>query len=162
MLKHPVRLLFLFLCAAAFAVWGANAFFLQRPLAQVVDADARNDGIRVAVHYRYFVDPRSIVYNLQEVRAGATPEDVTRMLAQFASLKKDSTFSAVRLRWQGKDRFLLTGDGFRRLDPNASATLPPGLATPNGMRPDSFIAWHRAWYIDELTEKIRAAMEQAA
>lgn len=159
MLKRRARLLFFFLCAAALAVAAANAFLLQRPLEQV-----QKDGIEVAVHYRHYVDVRTLVFDVRELPAGTRPDDVTRVLLAFAGRMKDRSFSEVRLAYQGREKFLVHGDAFRNLGQHFGTEH---LYRLDGTRafagaPDDFIAWHRAWYRDELTEKIKAAMEQAA
>lgn len=169
MLKRRALFLIAFLCAAVFAIAGANYFFLQRLMAEVEQSDPRNAGIDVVVHYRHYVDIGTLVYDLKELPAGTRPDDIERILQQFASRLGERSFGEVRLAYAGHEKFLLTGDTFRDLGQRAETlrTLPNKLATLDGapaflgMR-DGATAWHRAWYIDALTEKIRAAMEQAA
>lgn len=138
-------------------------------MAQVEAGDPRNAGIDVVVHYRYFVDIGTLVYDLKEVTAGTRQDDVARVLQQFASRLEERSFSEVRLAYAGREKLLLPGAMFQALGQRADVlrTLPDSLTTLDGtpafrgMR-DGFTAWHRLWYIDELSEKIRATMEQAA
>lgn len=166
MVKRRAFFLLVFLCAAAAAsgIAGANVFFLQRRLNQVAQSDPRNAGIVVAVHYRHYVDAGTVVFDLKEVPAGTTPEDVTRVLLQFGDRIKDRSFDEIRLAYRGREKFMVRGNDFRNLGPRFDADKLHRLDGTRAFRgtPDDFIAWHRAWYRDALTEQIKAAMEQAA
>lgn len=164
MLKRRAFFLLVFLCAAALSIAGANFVFLQRLVNQVEQSDPRNAGIAVTVHYRHFVDIGTVIFDLKEVPAGTTPEDITRVLLQFADRLQDRSFDEIRLAYRGQEKFVVRGSDFQqpgaRFDTRKLYRLD-GTRAFRGM-PDDVTAWHRAWYIDALTEQIKAAMEQAA
>ncbi|MDQ2822203.1 MAG: hypothetical protein M3Y65_17730 [Pseudomonadota bacterium] len=164
MVKRRAFFLLVFLCAAASSIAGANFFFLQRLFNQVEQRDPRNAGIVVAVHYRHYVDVGTVVFDLQEVPAGTTPEEMTRVLLQFAHRLGGQSFAEVRLAYRGREKFMVRGNDFRNAGPRFGTDKLHRLDGTRAFRgtPDDFTAWHRAWYRDALTEQIRATMEQAA
>jgi hypothetical protein len=162
------------LAATALAVAGVNYVNLQRPLSQIAQDDPRNKGIEVFAHYKYFVVPGVLVYDLRAVAGTSSPMDVTRVLLQFAKQQQDSEFKSVELSYRGQEKFVLQGDYFRQLGreygvQNAAytlRTLPENVYRPDGERAfgqwsggllgvltkqmEDFGSWHRGWYIDEL------------
>jgi hypothetical protein len=164
-------------CTAALAIAGVNYFNLQRPMSQVVQTDPRNEGIRIFVHYKYFVDPGVLVYDLRAVPETSSPMDVTRVFLQFAEREKEVSFSSVELSHRGNEKFLLQGEYFHKLGQEYGnqnpaytlRTLPENLYKPDGSpafgtwtggilgvlgrQMEDFTTWHRTWYIDELTSE---------
>lgn len=162
------------IAATALAVASVNYVNLQRPLSQVLQEDSRNKGIEVFAHYKYFVVPGVLVYDLRAVQGTSSPIDVTRVLLQFAQRQQDRQFKSVELSYRGQDKFVLQGEYFRQLGheygkQNAAytlRTLPEHVYRPDGKRAfgqwsggllgvlarqmEDFGSWHRAWYIDEL------------
>jgi len=173
MSKNLIRNTAALAALAAAAVAGANYFFLQRPLSAVTD-DQRNAGIHVFAHYEYFLNPNVLVYDLRTVSKESSPMDVTRVLAQYAEKIKARSFNSVTLSHQGKAKFKMQGTYFQTLGAEYGTqnpaytlrTLPQNIykldGTPAfetwtggmlgvlGRQMDDFVAWHRAWYIEDL------------
>lgn len=175
MANRPVRT---FLGAAillALAVGMTNYINLQYPMSRVSKADSRNEGIEALVHYQYYVNPNVLVYDLRAVSEDSSPIDVTRVLLQYAAQQKDRSFSVIELSHRGDLKFVLHGDYFQKLGKEYGEqnpaytirTLPQNLykldGTPAfgtwtggilgvlGRQMEDFGAWHRDWYINELT-----------
>jgi hypothetical protein len=164
-------------CTVALVIAGANYFNLQHAMSQVQQADPRNEGIRVFVHYKYFVNPSVLVYDLRDVPGKSSPMDVTRVLLQYAEQQKERSFAAVELSHRGDVKFLLQGEYFQKLGQeygtqktaytirtlpenlyksdgsNAFGTWTGGILGVLGRQMEDFTTWHRAWYINELTSE---------
>lgn len=147
---------------------------LQRSMMQVAHGDQRNEGIDVLVHYKYFIDPTVLVYDLRAVAPTASPIDVTRVLLQFAEQQKDQQFKTVELSYRGSEKFLLQGEFFQKMgqeygSQNAAytlRTLPENVYKTDGSlafgqwtggvfavltkQMEDFGNLHRAWYIDDI------------
>lgn len=160
-------------------VAGVNYMNLQRTMAHVQDDDSRNKGIEVFAHYKYFVNPSVLVYDLRNVDETSSPIDVTRVLLQFAERQKDKQFANVELTFKGENKFVMEGSYFRTLGQEYGVqnvaytlrTLPQNLYKPDGSRAfdewtggligvlarqmEDFDSWHRAWYIDDLVAGIK-------
>lgn len=166
-------------------VASVNYLHLQRVVAQVEDGDSRNNGVEVFAHYKYFVNPNVLVYDLRDVAGTSSPVDVTRVLLQFAERQKDRQFANVELTFKGDDKFVMEGDYFRKLGQEYSTqnpaytlrTLPQHLFRPDGSRAfgewsggflgvltrqmEDFSSWHRAWYIDDLAASVKGGIAHA-
>lgn len=171
--------------AVLLAVAGVNYINLQREMGQVADGDSRNKGIEVFAHYKYFVNPNVLVYDLRNVAGTSSPIDVTRVLLQFAERQKDKQFANVELTFKGEGKFLMEGAYFRKLGQDYSRqnaaytlrTLPQNLYKPDGSRAfgewtggllgvltrqmEDFGNWHRAWYIDDLVAGTQGGVAHA-
>lgn len=178
--KRTIGLVCGALCAAALVIASVNYVTLQRVMSQVKQGDTRDKGIDVFVHYKYFLNPNVLVYDLRKVSDTSSPLDVTRVLLQFADLQKTRSFKTVELAHSGKDKFVLQGDFFRKLGQEYATqnpaytlrTLPENLYKPDGSQAfgswsggmlgvlgkqmEDFITWHREWYINDL----RAGLNQ--
>jgi hypothetical protein len=153
----------------------ANYVLLQHPMSQVLKEDARNDGIQVFTHFKYFVDPTTMVYDLRSVSGESSPMDVTRVLLKYAERQQDRSFSTIELSHQGTGKFLLQGDYFKKLGKEFKQqnpaytlrTLPENILKINGSAAfgtwtggmlgvfskqlEDFSQWHSDWYISDLT-----------
>ncbi len=174
MTKRVGKLTFGMVIAVTLIIAGANYFQLQRPMGLVCDEDPRNEGIKVFVHYRYFVDPTVVVYDLRAVSEKSSPMDVTRVLLQFAVRQKEKSVTAVELAYKGQEKFRIQGEYFKTLGNEYGTqnpmytirTLPENLYKPDGKQAfgnwtggmlgvlgrqmQDFTEWHRAWYINDL------------
>jgi hypothetical protein len=92
-----------------------NYVFVQRHLSSVVHADPRSNGITVFAHYKFFVLPRSVVFDLRRVSGESSPADVSRVLLQFAEALKDNMLTDVTLSYRGSPKFVLKGEYFHTL-----------------------------------------------
>jgi|WetSurMetagenome_2_1015567.scaffolds.fasta_scaffold80284_2 hypothetical protein len=119
-----------------------NYALFQRPVEQVLQRDDRNAGMVVRAHWRWYVDPTVLVYDLQGAAPDTRAIDVLRALLQFAYRQKDRRFSRVVLAWKGTPRFYLAGADFAELGrtyPTRSpidtmAVIPPMVRRVDGNR----------------------------
>jgi hypothetical protein len=96
-------------------VFAAHYGLFERPLEQVLEHDDRNRGMVAHAHWRWYVDPTVLVYDLQETGPDTKGVDVLRALLQFAYRQKDRSFGRVVLAWQGVPRFQIAGNDFAEL-----------------------------------------------
>jgi hypothetical protein len=107
-------LLFAFLLVPALVLL-LNYGLFQQPLDTVIDRDDRNRGMTLRAHWRWYVDPTVLVYDVQDAAADTKGVDVLRAFLQFAYRQKDRTFGRVMLAWRGTNRFYITGADFAEL-----------------------------------------------
>jgi hypothetical protein len=144
--RKPVVILLSGVGALAAAVLAAvvafNYFGVMRPVAKQLDGDSRNAGFAMTAHYRFYVDPNTLVIDLRQVDS-ASPLDLCRGLFQAAKVMSDSgkRFERVVLARTGHPVFHLKGDDFARLGTEFAngqnpvfliRTLPEKLYRPNG------------------------------
>lgn len=128
-----------------------NFIFLQRHINSVLSEDPRNEGIEVWVHYKWFIFPNEIKYDLRELSGGNSTADITRVLLQFAEKKKGTEYNKVRLAYKGKDKFYLEGSYFQSLGEDYSyqnpiyilRTLPENVYNFDGSR--AYGVWTGGW-----------------
>ena len=96
-------------------IFSANYFFLQRHMNNVLSDDSRNSGIKVWVHYKWFVNPTELKYDLRSVSDQNSPLDVNRVVLQFSVKVKDTKYKKVYLSYKGEDKFYFKGDYFQNL-----------------------------------------------
>lgn len=168
--------LLLLLVLIPLSVYGWNYLTLQRKMAEVLDKDPRNKGVEVSVHYKTYVNPSVLVYDLRGVAGTNSRLDVTRVLLQFAAQVKDRKFEKVELAFRGETKFLLDGDYFQKLGREynfqnpvyTTNHMPENLRLPDGTR--AFDTWtggllgvslkqmqdfndfHERWYWRSLTK----------
>ena len=94
-------------------VYLLNFGLFQDPINKVIQRDDRNAGISVRAHWRWYVDPTVLVYDLREMPAGATGVDALRPFLHFAYKQKGRQFSRVDLAWRGNDAVLDQGERLR-------------------------------------------------
>jgi hypothetical protein len=153
---------------AAFAlpllVFLLNFGLFQDPVNKVIQRDDRNHGISVRAHWRWYVDPTILVYDLREIPANATGVDALRPFLHFAYKQKGRQFVRVDLAWRGTRRFSIRGSDFAELgrqyvhrSPVDTMTVMPGiLYRPDGskafpVRPGSFAAQNSQLLVDFTT-----------
>src|ERR1043165_7753497 len=93
--------LLLLLVLIPLSVYGWNYLTLQHKMSEVLDKDPRNKGVEVSVHYKTYVNPSVLVYDLRGVSGTNSRLDVTRVLLQFAEQVKDRKFERVELAFRG-------------------------------------------------------------
>lgn len=172
--RRPLLLLLLVLLPLS--VYGWNYLTLQRKMAEVMEKDPRNKGVEVSVHYKTYVNPFVLVYDLRGISGTNSRLDVTRVLLQFAQQVKDRKFERVELAFRGDTKFLLDGDYFQRLGREYSfqnlvyttSHMPENLRRPDGSRAfeswtggllgvsmkqiQDFNGFHDQWYWRSLTK----------
>jgi hypothetical protein len=145
----------------------ANFLFLQQPMNQVLRANAAFEGIEISTHYRYWVVPGQIVYNLQSVGGKRTALDVHTVLLEYAKRLKDEKFKKVELQFRGQTRFTIDGSAFQKLGreydrrnfayvlfefPRMLRGEPPAEeeGTSDG---EALLEFHDQWYAEEIRGK---------
>jgi len=96
-------------------VFVLNYGLFQRAIDEVIERDDRNQSMSVRAHWRWYVDPTVLVYDLRETSLDTKGVDVLRAFLQFAYRQKDRHFGRVVLAWRGTPRFFLTGADFAEL-----------------------------------------------
>jgi hypothetical protein len=96
-------------------VYLLNFGLFQNPINRVILGDDRNRGIAVRAHWRWYVDPTVLVYDLREMPDGATGVDALRPFLHFAYKQKGRQFSRVDLAWRGTTRYSMDGSDFAEL-----------------------------------------------
>jgi hypothetical protein len=133
------------------AVYGWNYVTLQRKMNEIIEKDSRNKGVEVSVHYKTYLNPSVLVYDLRGIAGTNSKLDVMRVLLQFADQVKDKKFDRVELAFRGETKFLLDGDYFQRLGREYSFQnpvytmnhLPENVKRPDGT--DAFSTWTGGW-----------------
>jgi len=157
----------------ASGILAVNYYQLQSPMNSVLRRDPRNDGVDVSVHYSNFVNPSTLVFDLRTVTGSKSPEDVFRVLLQYADRIKDMQFDDIALAYKGVVKFRIDGRYFRTLGEEYGVqtvlytirTFPEHLKTAAGTRayPEwtgarigvmkrqikDFNDFHRQWYLAE-------------
>lgn len=110
MMKKILGICFIFIAS----ITGLNYAMLQSEISNKIDLDQRNDGIEVLVHYEWYINPSSIVFDLREVSLNKSAMDVSRVLLQASEVLKNSNFEKVYLSYNGSKKFMLKGAFFRQ------------------------------------------------
>jgi hypothetical protein len=132
----------LFAVLVAILVFAANYGLVTRPVNQALAADTRNAGYALWAHYRWFVDPGTLVLDLRRAEAAA-PIDLFRGLFQSAAAfaAENRQFDRVILARAGEPVFVLKGESYATLGREFQAgqnpvflirTLPEKLFRPSG------------------------------
>lgn len=90
-----------------------NYLTLIQPVLKTINSDNRNSGIEIELHYKNYVIPSDVVFNLKKVSGDKAVADVFRVLLQTTSALKDKEFKTVELAYKGKSKFKLKGLYFK-------------------------------------------------
>jgi hypothetical protein len=154
---------------AALVGYSANVFLLQEPMNDVMKESVSFQGMKVSTHYRYWVVPGIVVYDLESVGVRQTPIDVHTAFLEFAKKLKERRFSRVELSYRGTTKFSIDGTSFNRLGEEYAkknyefalyrlprllhaedhARIPPGETSDR----DALLQFHRAWYGNDLLSR---------
>lgn len=110
-----LKIVFLGIIITVVSIFAVNYFSLQRHMVSVLKGDSRNKGVKVWVHYKWFINPAELKYDLREISGKNSALDVNRVMLQFSEKIKDKQFDKVYLGYQGKDKFYFKGDYFQNL-----------------------------------------------
>ena len=162
----------LFMVVGIFAV---NYFTIESTSKLNTDTDIRNNGISYSIHYKYYIVPSTLVFDLKEVPLDKAPVDVFRVFLQSSEALKDKTFKYVEISYKGKTKFMLQGDYFSTLGNEyglqnpmyTTRTFPENLLDQDGNRAYSvwgggmigvlssqikdFNDFTDKWYLEEIT-----------
>jgi hypothetical protein len=92
-----------------------NLFMLQIPVNKRIKSDSRNFGISIKVHYKYYINPRTLVFNIKEISSSNSAADVFRTFLTSSAELKDKKFDKVELASKGKIKFYITGEYFKTI-----------------------------------------------
>jgi hypothetical protein len=160
------------LLVTVIASW--NYFSLHKNISEIAESDSRNDGISVFVHYKWFVNPSVIIFDIRDVSSTKSTMDVSRVLLLFSKSLKEKSYDRVILAFKGDSRFMLKGDFFRKtgkeygtqnpvytlrtlpqnvynLDGgNAFSKWSGGLLGVLGKQMEDLSEFHKQWYLTAL------------
>jgi len=90
----------------------AQDFLLQVPLNRLVAGSRSFDGVKVSAHYRYWVVPGLVVYNIEADRS----ENLDKAMMELARVTPAGhDVAQVNVTLQGSERLKMNGDVFRRI-----------------------------------------------
>jgi hypothetical protein len=158
---------------AALIGYSANLFLLQEPMNDVLKESTSFNGMSVSAHYKYWVVPSVVEYDLQSLTVRQTPIDVHAALLKFAERVRSKRFSQIDISYHGTPKFSVDGASFQRVgDEYAKHNLAYALYTfPRTARPvgaskpapaalsdrDALLQFHQQWYGDDpMTRSIAA------
>lgn len=132
-------------------IFSTNYFSLQRHMNNVLSDDSRNKGIKVWVHYKWFINPTELTYDLRTISNDNSPLDVNRVMLQFAEKVQDREFKKVYLSYNGEDKFYFKGGYFQNLGKEYGVqnpiytlrTLPENVYQLNGEL--KYGVWEGGW-----------------
>lgn len=148
---------------AALIGYSANLVLLQEPMDQVLKNNASFQGMEVSAHYKYWVVPGVVEYNLEGVTVRQTPIDVHTALLEFAKKLKAKRYSRIDLSYRGVTKFSIDGASFQRLGQEYARAnfdyvlykfpklLKAGSDAPmaHASDRDALLQFHRRWYGDD-------------
>ncbi|OTG78499.1 hypothetical protein B9T31_17585 [Acinetobacter sp. ANC 4558] len=149
-MKSIVKII-LGILAVACIVIAFNYINLQRHMSSVLKEDPRNKGVRVWVHYKWFVNPTELKYDFRSMTGENSSLDVNRVMLQFAEKIKDKQFNKVYLGYKGEDKFYFKGDFFQNLGKEYGLqnpvytlrTMPENVYLLNGEH--AYGVWDGGW-----------------
>lgn len=155
---------------AALIGYSANLLLLQEPVNDIIRQNASFRGMKVSAHYKYWVVPGVVVYDLRALSFKQTPIDVHTAFLEFARELKEKKYERVDLSYRGTKKFTIDGASFTRLGQeyakrNFNFTLygfPRLFRAADGQPIDSsasdrdaLLQFHRQWYgEDQLTKTV--------
>jgi hypothetical protein len=167
------------LVLAVGAIYGFNYLTVIQPTQTKIQEDERNEGISVDVHYKFYVIPTTLVYDLKTVPTDKAAADVFRVFLQTSSALKDKTFEIIELSYKGQTKFFIKGDYFSELGNEFGTqnpmytirTFPENVFKANGeaaylqwtggalgvlgKQMEDFNDFNKNWYLDDLVEENR-------
>lgn len=162
------------LAAVLTTIFGVNHFTLQGPMSDVLEADPRNKGIAVTVHFGNYIIPSELIFDLTDTSDFNSPADVSRVFLQYAEALKAKEFQWVILAYRGTRKFKLDGSYFRTLGEEyetqnpaytirtfpenvyeldntaAFGTWTGGLLGVLGKQMEDFNEFHKRWYSADM------------
>ena len=152
-----------------------NLLTLQLPVNERIKTDSRNDGIKVRVHYKYYVIPGTLIINIKQLPSTFAPADVFRVFLLTTSTLKNKNFERVELASKGITKFFILGEYFSKLGSEYGEqnvvytirTFPENLYLPDGesayskwsggmlgvlsQQMDDFNNMCKRWFLDDFT-----------
>lgn len=159
-------------------IYTFNFVTIILPTINKINEDNRNDGISLDVHYKFYVIPNTLEFDLKKVPSDKAVADIFRVFLQTSYALKDKKFDKVELKCRGTLKFILNGDYFQQLGNEfeeqnpiyTMRTLPENLYNPNGelsynkweggmfgvlgKQMEDFNDFNRKWYMDDMMNEI--------
>lgn len=157
-------------------VFGVNYAMLGTKLATVVREDPRNAGVDMSVHYGYWVDPSTIVLNVNGLGDANSQMDVSRVVFHLSHALKDASPKRVVFAFRGTEKYYVDWPDFKELGTVVDGqnpvyllmNFPSKVMSPDGShafgtweggllyviqhRTEDMAAFNRGWYLGDLTE----------
>lgn len=149
---------------AALIGYLANVVLLQQPINDILKQNNAFQGMEVSAHYKYWVVPGVVVYDLRTLTARQTPLDVHTAFLEFAKQLKEKRYRRVDLSYRGDRKFTIEGASFTKLGEEYTRrnfdyvlySFPRLFKPPvreEATDRDALLEFHRTWYgADELTQ----------
>jgi hypothetical protein len=85
------------------------------PANKILKEDSRNVGVNINLHYKYFILPSTVIFNIKSLSGEKSASDVFRVFLNAAASLKNKTFTKVELYSKGKIKFFVKGTYFKQL-----------------------------------------------
>jgi hypothetical protein len=160
-------------------IYAFNFLTLTQPTMSKINEDKRNDGITIDLHYKFYVIPNTLVFNLKEAPSDKAVADIFRVFLQTSSVLKDKKFNKIELKYKGTLKFILNGDYYAKIGSEFEEqnpvytirTFPENLYNPDGeasyskweggmlrvfnKQMEDFNDFNKKWYLDEITSELQ-------
>lgn len=184
--RHRLTYLIVGICGiiilAMSLVFCINYYQLQSVLNSIAESDTRNKGIDVSVHYKSYIIPSILIYDIKFVSLDNSMADVFRMFLQFADKMQSRKIEIVELCYKGKAKFKIKGIYFHTLGKEYSSqnqiytirTFPENLFKPDGSKAypewtggwlgvmlrqmENFNEFHKKWWLEDKGDDKRAGV----
>ena len=149
---------------------------LQSKRNSVLREDYRNEGIKVSVHYKYYIFQSTLVYDLKSISGTNSMADVFRIFLQFADKVQSKNFNVIELSFNGNVKFKLNGEYYQNLgeeyswqnpiyttnhfsqnlrNPDGSSAYPKwtgGWLGVTSKQMEDFNDFHKKWYLEDMQQ----------
>lgn len=156
-------------------IYFCNYVTLTKPVMEIIDSDNRNKGIEIDLHYKNYILPNILIFNLKNVADDKAIADVFRVFLQTTSGLKEREFENIELAFKGKSKFKIGGKYFRQLGEEyenqnpvyTMRTFPEHILNIQGQsiysewtggllgvlnkQMEDFNDFHKKWYLDDLS-----------
>ena len=138
-----------FLCNVCIGGW--NYLTIMAPVESALAVDTRNEGVAIEVHYKNYINPSILSFDLREITGAKSSADVFRVYLKSAKALRSHEFQEVELLHQGDVRFILAGAYFQQLGGEydfqnpvyTMRTFSSHLYRPDGTK--AFPEWTGGW-----------------
>ena len=154
-----------------------NYLSLNQPVLTKINSDNRNSGIEIDLHYKNYIIPNVLIFNLKNVSNDKAVADVFRVLLQTTAALEEKEFETIELAFRGKSKFKLKGSYFKELGKeyevqnpvytmrtfpenilemtgqNAYSVWTGGLLGVLNKQMEDFNDFNKKWYLNELSNQ---------
>lgn len=122
------------------AIFAVNYLTLNTHLQSILKDDSRNKTLAINTSYQYYINPKTIVFDVKSVDDDNSLSDILRSLFQLAEKLKDRDFDKVILASSGNYKFYIDGEHFKKIGEEHEyqnpvytlRTLPENIYTLDG------------------------------